>query len=318
MDDWSDRIRTCVFVGSPESSFLNISLAIPHLTITYVAARPLRSDALWSSLGFASETEFTSVQNQVDLVVAFFANGAPTLEDIGRIGEILEHVCGMDVIVMLAVVGYMDILERMQSMPIVAWLEARIMIWRRLPGGVVISHGNGKPQSRVASEMVGLMQAAGTGVVTRGVECLAGGGPVAVPLESGPFVLVGASGVELGQSLRWHASLVAAVLVDSRLAEIPVQAFIGSDGLALVGLPRECATIRPCAFYVCGALSGIDMENVEVVECWSFKGCYDLSHIGGHSRVRTVGSSAFRGSPWPALSLNRLPCWVTVPSRGAA
>jgi hypothetical protein len=63
---------TCVFAGSPESSLLNISLAIPRLTITWVAARPLRSDALWSSLGFASETEFTSVQNQVDLVVTIF------------------------------------------------------------------------------------------------------------------------------------------------------------------------------------------------------------------------------------------------------
>jgi hypothetical protein len=201
----------------------------------------------------------------------------------------------MDVIVALPAAGYVNMHGGIQPMPIVEWLSARILIWRRLPGGVAISHVPGSAHSRAACDMAELMMAAGIGVVVCGIECLAAAGPVAIPLESGPFVFVGAPGVELGQSLGGNAPLVAAVLVDARLTEIPLGSFANSDCLRLVALPSECAVTCAFSFYYCGALVGTDLGNVEVLEDWSFQGCYSLSHIGAHSRLRSMGFDAFQG-----------------------
>jgi hypothetical protein len=143
--------------------------------------------------------------------------------------------------------------------------------------------------------MAGLMTAAGVGGVVWGVECLAGPGAVAIPFESMPFVFAGAPGVELGTSLRRNASLVAAVLVDTRMLEIPRASFAESDSLALVALPGECGVLCESSFHCCGALTGIDLENVEVLHNWCFYGCNSLSHIGAHFRLRNIGIGAFQG-----------------------
>jgi hypothetical protein len=180
-------IETCVFVGKAETSGLNLSVIPPNITILEVHARPCQDSSLWSSLGFASEAQFNSVQNQVDLIVTFPADNMLTADGSDQIAAIMEHTGGMEVIVMLGAPGHVDILASLQSLPIVSWLKACVLIWRRLLGGVAISHGKGIGGSNAAREVSELMTAAGIGVVVSGIECLAGPGPVRLPNGVGTF-----------------------------------------------------------------------------------------------------------------------------------
>jgi hypothetical protein len=63
-------IETGVFVGSADRSGLNISRIFADITMVEVISKPPQSECMWSSLGFASEMEFKSVQNRVDPVVS--------------------------------------------------------------------------------------------------------------------------------------------------------------------------------------------------------------------------------------------------------
>jgi hypothetical protein len=140
------------------------------------------------------------------------------------------------------------------------------------------------------------MTAAGVCSVACGVECLAGRGPVAVPSGADSFVLVVGPEAELVASqLEDELSLVAAVLVDAGMREIPYGCFDGTDSLVLVALPVECTVICEEAFARCGALAELNLENVEVLEKYAVECCYHLSHVGTHSRVRSVGNFAFLG-----------------------
>jgi hypothetical protein len=107
-------------------------------------------------------------------------------------------------------------------------------------------------------------------------------------------VLVAGPAGELGGVVGMELSLVAAVLVDAGLGEIPSLCFWGSDNLVLVGLPVKCVAICYGAFMGCGALIGIDLEKVEVLEGYAFQDCYSLSHVGTHFRVRSIGGGAFQ------------------------
>jgi hypothetical protein len=288
-----------------------------NMTVVEVSATPSPFDSVWSSLGFATEAEFKQVQNRVDLIVTWLVYDMRLSDDIARLGEILEHSAGMDVIVMIAATRYVNILEIVQSMPIVEWLGACVLIWRRVAGGVAISHGRGIARSQAAGEMAALMTAADIRVAACGVGCLAGPGPVAIPFGSGPFVLLAAPGVELGGSLRENSLVVAAVLVDAQLRRIPDGSFARCDNLSLVALPSECAVIGWGAFRACEALTGIDLENVEVLKTSAFDGCFSLSHMGAHSRLRSIGGLAFHGAATAELglgSVSRVGCWAFLAS----
>jgi hypothetical protein len=93
-----------------------------------------------------------------------------------------------------------------------------------------------------------------------------------------------------------NLSLLAAVLVDAGLREIPHACFPSSRNLSLVALPDGCAVIGFRAFAACGALAGIDLEHVEVVKVSAFEGCDSLSHVGAHAKVRSIGNSALEAA----------------------
>jgi hypothetical protein len=90
-----------------------------------------------------------------------------------------------------------------------------------------------------------------------------------------------------------ESPLCAAVLVDSGLRRIPHRCFDSSANLSLVALSGECAVMGTAAFENCGVLTGIDLEHVEAVKVSAFQGCGRLSHMGAHSRVRSIGGHAF-------------------------
>jgi hypothetical protein len=295
MGDGERGIEIAVLIGSPDTSGPNINLMLPGITTVVVRTKPSKSGSLWSSLGFASKMEFESVQHQVDLVIKLSPGESTGTGGIDQIAGILEHACGMDATVMLAAIGNTNLLHIVRHMPICEWLGARILFWRRLSGGVAISHGKGVADCRAACVMAELMSAAGMGGVVSGVECLAMPGPVAIPVASPPVILVGAPGMELGErSLSENSSLVAADLGDARLREVPMYCFWSCANLTLVGLPDECVVIRDVAFADCAALKGIDLENVESLEICAFEGCANLSHIGAVSRIRSISDLALQ------------------------
>jgi hypothetical protein len=92
-------IETCVWVGSPEASGLDVNIMPHHVTIVGVSMAPSQSDVLWSSLGFACEAAFKSILKQVDLVITFLSAETSSHEVIRQVAGILEYACGMDVIV---------------------------------------------------------------------------------------------------------------------------------------------------------------------------------------------------------------------------
>jgi hypothetical protein len=122
MEDEGHQFKTCLFVGSTEASGWDTDLLLPHFTIVYVRTEPPQSGDLSSSLGFASDREFKSVQNQVDLVATFSTNGMLSVELAGQITALLVHTCAMNVVVMIAAAGYVNMYGGIQSLPIVEWL----------------------------------------------------------------------------------------------------------------------------------------------------------------------------------------------------
>lgn len=286
-------IETCVFVGNAEALALNIHDVLPGVTVVRVRPQQTTDGPLWSSLGFASEAEFNAIQDNVDLLVTSIADNTPMPVALGQTAGILEHACGMDVIVMVSAGGCVDGLGGLRSLPIVSWLGGRVLVWRHLPGGVAISHGQGTAESRSARLMAELLRAAEIGVVVSGVECWAGPGPVGLPSDSEPSVFLAAPGTQLGYAALRKSRICAAVLQDSGVRRFPSQCFDSAANLSLVGLPGECVAVGHAVFCDCRALAGIDLQHVEEVGIVAFNGCGSLSQVWGLAGLRSIDDSAF-------------------------